>query len=133
MAKIRLEFSAGTLLVKPEEGTELPEPIASSTIQDIRVNSYRAAASDYEKIMRTAYENRLEIEDAARSYNSLDLKIFNPHPPMPHQRKALEKWLRQNLFRGSGDCRDPALDSGRRADHRPHDPVAESAEFLFPM
>ena len=92
MAKIRLEFSAGTLLVKPEEGTELPEPIASSTIQDIRVNSYRAAASDYEKIMRTAYENRLEIEDAARSYNSLDLKIFNPHPPMPHQRKALEKW-----------------------------------------
>lgn len=92
MAKIRLEFSAGTLLVKPEEGTELPESIASSTIQDIRVNSYRAAASDYEKIMRTAYENRLEIEDAARSYNSLDLKIFNPHPPMPHQRKALEKW-----------------------------------------
>ncbi len=70
----------------------LPESISSAAIQDIRVDSWRAAASDYERIMRIAYENSLDVEDAARDYQTLDLKIYNPHPPMAHQARAMELW-----------------------------------------
>ncbi len=92
MDGIQLEFSAGTLLVKPGTGTELPEAIREAAIPDPRVNTYRAAASDYARIVRIACENGIEVHDNARAYRNLDLKIYRPHTPMPHQKKALDAW-----------------------------------------
>lgn len=100
MAGIALEFAAGTLLLKEEEGAGiLPGAFAPHLRKDERVGAWRAAASDYAPIVRLAHENRIELSDTVRAYDTLDLKIHSPHTPMEHQRNALDRW-RESHGRG---------------------------------
>lgn len=93
MEKAVLEFASGTLLLKQKTEESLPEALSPFFIRDTRVGrAWRAAASDYAPILRTAHEHGIELEDQARAYETLDLTIHSPYPPMEHQKQAMERW-----------------------------------------
>lgn len=88
---VRLEFSGGTLLVEGSED-ELA-PLTQYLRFDERVGKWRAQASDYGPIVRALHSAGVAIDDVAKAYSKLELKIHGGHEPMPHQREALAAWL----------------------------------------
>ena len=94
MSRLKLEFNAGTLLLREEPGAGiLPGVFGSLAVQDDRAGgAWRAAAYQYAPILRTAKQHGIEIDDQARDYSPLDLKLYTPFAPMEHQRQAMERW-----------------------------------------
>ena len=94
MSRVLLEFAAGTLLLRETDGTGvLPGVFEGLIVRDDRVgDAWRAAAYQYAPILRLAKQHGIEVDDKARDYAPLDLKLYSPYPPMEHQRKAMECW-----------------------------------------
>ena len=94
MSRLKLEFAAGTLLLREIGGTGLlPGVFGSMTVYDDRAgNAWRAAAYQYAPILRTAKQHSIEVEDLARNYLPLDLKLHSSLVPMEHQIKAMAGW-----------------------------------------
>ena len=94
MNRLKLEFAAGTLLLREEAGTELlPGVFASLAVHDERIgDAWRAAAYQYAPILRLAKQHGIEVDDQARNYAPLNLRLHSPFTPMEHQRKAMECW-----------------------------------------
>ena len=94
MSRLKLEFAAGTLLLREDGDTGLlPGVFESLVIRDDRAgDAWRAAAYHYAPILRLAAQHGIEVEDQARDYAPLDLKLYSPFAPMEHQRKAMECW-----------------------------------------
>jgi len=88
--KVSLKFDAGTLLV---EGDKEALDLATHLLRwDERVGKQRAQASDYAPLMRLFHSQGVEVEDLAKDFKTLDVKIYSGHPPMRHQREALDAW-----------------------------------------
>ena len=84
MSRVQLEFAAGTLLLRETDGAGLlPGVFEEYTVRDDRVgNAWRAAAYQYAPILRLAKQHGIEVEDKARDYAPLDLKLYSPYQPM---------------------------------------------------
>ncbi len=95
---IKLSFDAGTLVLDPA-GKILPPVLAHLAVKDERIGLYRASASDYAGILRICGACGIEVEDSAREYKKLPLKLHSSHTPRAHQKKALENW-KKNKGRG---------------------------------
>lgn len=95
---IKLSFSSGTLVLAPSKN-ELPPVLAHLAVKDERIGLYRASASDYAGILRICGACGIEVEDSAREYKKLPLKLHSSHTPRAHQKKALENW-KKNKGRG---------------------------------
>jgi len=89
-SKAKIEFSAGTLLVDGDQ--EALDSALHLLRWDERVGRHRALASDYAPIMRAFHAAGVEVEDLARAFSPLDLKIYDGHSPMRHQTEALDAW-----------------------------------------
>ena len=94
MGKVILEFSAGTLLLHEENGEGgLPEAFRELAVRDERTGGqWRAAACQYAPLLRLAHQHGIEIDDRARNYETLELKIHSPFAPLEHQKRAMECW-----------------------------------------
>jgi len=94
MSRLKLEFAAGTLLLRETGGTGLlPGVFGSMAVYDERSGeAWRAAAYQYAPILRLAKQHSIEVEDLARDYLPLDLKLHSSLVPMEHQVKAMENW-----------------------------------------
>ena len=42
--------------------------------------------------MRALHAKAVEVEDLAKAFSPLDLKIYEGHKPMRHQIEALDAW-----------------------------------------
>ena len=102
MSRLKLEFNAGTLLLREEPGAGiLPGVFGSLAVQDDRTgDAWRAAAYQYAPVLRLAKQHGIEVDDRARDYTPLDLKLYSPFAPMEHQRQAMERW-RASQARGT--------------------------------
>jgi len=89
-----LDFDAGTLLLREEPGAGiLPGVFESMVICDDRAGgAWRAGAFQYAPILRLAKQHGIELEDRARNYAPLELKLHSPFAPMEHQKQAMERW-----------------------------------------
>ena len=94
MSRLKLEFNAGTLLLREDPGAGLlPGVFESLAVQDDRAgDAWRAAAYQYAPILRLAKQHGIEVDDHARDYAPLDLKLYSAFAPMEHQRQAMERW-----------------------------------------
>ena len=94
MSRLKLEFNAGTLLLREEPGAGvLPGVFEGLAVRDDRTDdAWRAAAYQYAPILRLAKQHGIEIEDRARDYAPLELKLYSPFTPMQHQREAMDCW-----------------------------------------
>ena len=66
---------------------------------DPRSACFRAPAVQYAPILRALSQRGEPVDDQARSYETLSLKITMAREPRPYQREALDAWLTQ---RGRG-------------------------------
>ncbi|MBI2192543.1 MAG: DEAD/DEAH box helicase [Planctomycetes bacterium] len=91
--QLRLEFDRGTLLVRGvEEGLE--QPGLPGCVFDPRVGLWRAPAWRYREIVTVLARAKTEFEDAARSYETIDLRSQIDREPFPYQQEAVESWWR---------------------------------------
>ena len=88
--KAKIEFNAGTLLVSGDQ--EALDSVIHLLRWDERVNLNRAQASDYAPLMRSFHSLGVEVDDKAKAFSQLDLKIYEGHHPMRHQVEALDAW-----------------------------------------
>lgn len=75
----------------------IPDKIRSglSSIEfDSRVNKWRSPAFMYRDIVYESYKDGLEVQDNARQYSKLDLELSEKILPRPHQKEALDIWLK---------------------------------------
>ena len=95
MSSCRLEFDAGTLIVRGDQ--EALDHIIHEIRQDSRINACRAPASAYADIMRKLYKQGITVQDHARNYPELpDLKLCNDWIPMKHQAQAIAAWREEH-------------------------------------
>ena len=87
MSRLKLEFAAGTLLLREETGAGvLPGVFEGLAVRDDRAgDAWRAAAYQYAPILRLAKQHGIEVDDRARDYAPLELKLYSPFTPMQHQ------------------------------------------------
>lgn len=95
--RIKIFFSQGTLLLDGPE--EFIAPVYRYVKFDKRVELYRAQASNYAQIILGLHNEQIPFLDQAKNYQPLNLEIKDGFPPLPHQREALKKWMK-NESRG---------------------------------
>ena len=86
---IRLSFDRGTVLVDVDDTgcSGLP-----GCVEDLRVGKLRAPGKSYRDIVQAIGEQGLELEDGARDYGRLDLRMLLDREPFPHQEAAVNAW-----------------------------------------
>lgn len=95
---IKLEFDAGTITLSgPQEEIDLL-PEIEDMVHDERTNVLRGPARIYRNVFAELYRAQkrgdITFEDCARAYNEMDLEINGYREPYPHQRGAIEAWLK---------------------------------------
>ncbi len=88
--RAKIEFSGGTLVVGGD--SEALDAVLPELRWDERINGWRAQASSYGRIMRGLHAKGVAVEDLAKAFSPLDLKIYDGHSPMRHQSEALDAW-----------------------------------------
>lgn len=92
-AKVHLTFDQGTLLLDPPElpgGQEPPDCFRP----DPRLGGrQRAPAIQYRRALASLVRAGVEVDDQARGYEELELKLRMEREPFPHQAEALEAWI----------------------------------------
>lgn len=87
---VRIEYDAGTVLLRAGEDTSLPVP--DCFVFDKRVSAWRSSAMGYAPLVLGLHGAGIPYEDAARNYQTLDLHRDNVYPPRDYQREAIEAW-----------------------------------------
>lgn len=95
-----LEFQSGTLVVRvePSPPPRLVEALEGLCVRDERVRGWRAPASKYRELFvvlhRLSRQGEVRLEDAARAYEELPLRLRAERTPREYQREAVEAWTR---------------------------------------
>ena len=89
---MRLEYDRGTLLLHPGD-EELPAGLTlpGCTFDD-RVRLWRAPAHRYRDLMRALHRAKVEIDNQAGGFETLDLGLRLEREPFPYQAEAVEAW-----------------------------------------
>ena len=88
---VTLRFVAGTLEVRGLDSADLPAPEACRW--DERSRCHRAPAMAYAGIVRALVRGKVEYDDQAADYPTID-GVRVHRSPRPYQTKALESWKR---------------------------------------
>jgi superfamily II DNA or RNA helicase len=91
-APITLAFDAGTLVLGG--GTEELLADLPGVQFDKRTEVYRAEGRAYRAIVEHLLANKLTYRDDARAYQKTPWPLRTSRDPFPHQREAVEAWLR---------------------------------------
>ncbi|MEM7232858.1 MAG: DEAD/DEAH box helicase family protein [Planctomycetota bacterium] len=107
---ITLEFDRGTVLIKDTAPTRAPSPSSDASSDgdgknssskpaaypeaeyDPRVQSWRAPARAYRKIVEQLVADGVEFDDKASVYERPSLTSCLEREPFPHQREAVDAW-----------------------------------------
>ncbi|MBR6470797.1 MAG: DEAD/DEAH box helicase family protein [Victivallales bacterium] len=93
---IHLVFQSGTLLLWDEEVSTQEKPLPGQLTQwckyDVRVQRWRASASDYAPILAELYHQHVPYDDQARAYEPLNLDFRPGKSPRDYQSAALSAW-----------------------------------------
>ena len=90
-----LDFQQGELHI-----SQLPEFLCSSKWEKSKfTKKYKSQPWEYRSIVEEFIENTSldTLEDNAKAYQKINLKIKKNITPRLHQKKALEKWLNQKM------------------------------------
>ncbi|MEM6792646.1 MAG: DEAD/DEAH box helicase family protein [Acidobacteriota bacterium] len=93
MARLRLSFDRGTLLVHGRE-EDLPAGVSlPGCVYDKRVGLYRAPAFRYREILTALHRAKAEVDNEAGGFRDLDLRSREHRTPFPYQKEAVEHWF----------------------------------------
>jgi superfamily II DNA or RNA helicase len=117
---LQLTFVAGTLELR---GLSADAPAPAGCQWDPRAACHRAPAIAYAEVVRALVRDKIEHEDRARAYATLDRGMQIRRAPRPYQAEALEAWQSQRsrgvvvLPTGAGKSQLAcmAIDAKRRA------------------
>ncbi len=84
-----LKFDRGSLILHPPPKGK--DWIEYATWDD-RIEKFRIRAIHYRNLLQTLQENKINFNDEARDFCSLDLKASFEMTPYPHQQEALLAW-----------------------------------------
>lgn len=90
-----LEFEHGTLLARG--GDPATPPPGEGWLWDARVEAWRAHAESYRELFaalhRASERGELRVQDNARTYTELALRLRGTRAPRDYQREAVEAWM----------------------------------------
>lgn len=84
-----LHFSSGTLELR---GLDANAHVPPGWTWDARTACYRVPAMDYAPMVRALVQWGIELDDRARAYQELPLKLQVERTPRPFQAEALRAW-----------------------------------------
>ncbi len=88
--KSTLSYDRGTLVLHPPpKGKAWLEFVT----WDDRIEKFRLPAREYRRFLELT-QSESDIEDRAKSYQTLELKTVSEREPYPHQTEALESWIK---------------------------------------
>jgi superfamily II DNA or RNA helicase len=87
-----LIYDSGTILVaNPNSSINLKN---LGAIWDERTSQWRTPAFHYKELVLQCHNRSLQYQDKVRSYQNIGLEFQNPIIPRPHQKEALEAWIK---------------------------------------
>ncbi len=92
MARVtpRLTFDRGTLLLHPPPSSGAWAGIAE---WDDRIERLRAPAWQYRRLLEGLRRDNVTVEDKAKGFDNLELRLALSREPFAHQSAALEAWI----------------------------------------